>query len=152
MNIRPVQTGPVYRCWVCQRPAAGIMDFRTAMGGPTVLDRYADYIGYLDLDRICRQQMHPSRVARLGNLVTPLHFPKGCTVEERIQAIQDAVQFLLEQPQENLADQMMREIARIIHLVYVGTIHPDKAMGLVRLILTMKAEEMEVRHEMSMVW
>jgi hypothetical protein len=124
---RPVQFGPTYYCWVCGAPAVGIIDFSTAMGGPTALDKYASYIGYLDLPVECRRNRHPARVARLGAAITPLHFPERCSVEEKTQAIRDAVEYLasLGIHEETLA----HRIARIVHLVRVGAIEPDRAVN-----------------------
>lgn len=124
--MAPIQTGPVYRCWVCGRPASGIIEFSKAMGGPTVLDRYAEYIGYLDLDRACRQAGHPSRIARLGKAITLLDFPPNCSLEEKIRAIREAVASLtsFSAREETLPDR----IARIVHLVHVGAIPPGEAV------------------------
>lgn len=154
--MAPIQTGPVYRCWVCGRPAAGIIEFSEAMGGPTALDRYAEYIGYLDLDRLCRQAGHPSRVARLGKAITPLDFPPGCSLEEKIQAIREAVEFLTSfgVREETLPDR----IARIVHLVHVGALRPSDAiqdicnLAGIRLVPIPAFEPLpEVEYEMPLV-
>lgn len=120
-----IQTGPVYRCWVCGRPARRIIPFREAMGGTTLLDKYADYIGYLDLDEHCRKAGHPSRVARLGNAITPLVFPERSSLEERIRAIQEAVECLTcwSTREETVQDR----IIRLLYLVHVGAVLPEEA-------------------------
>jgi hypothetical protein len=66
-------------------------------------------------------------VARLGAAITPLHFPERCSVEEKAQAIRDAVEYLasLGIHEETLA----HRIARIVHLVRVGAIEPDRAVN-----------------------
>jgi hypothetical protein len=122
----PVQLMPPYRCWVCGKPVKGIIPYALAMGGPTVLDRYADYIGYLDLDRTCREQGHPSRVARLGPAITPLDFPAGATLEQKFQAIREALELLVVQSarEETLVD----KIANVIYLTYAGAMPPDEAL------------------------
>ena len=62
----PVQTGPDFRCFVCDAPAHG-GHFWLTCGSP--LDVYGEYIFYLRLPCRCNH-----RVARLGNLITPLEF------------------------------------------------------------------------------
>lgn len=146
--MNTIQTGPIYRCWVCGKPARGILDFQLMMGGPTLLDKYADYIGYLDLDPECRRAKHPSRIARLGNLITPLHFPEGCSLEERIQAIQQAVNMLIvHKGPYGYEDHktLQGRIARIVYQVHIGTIPPDEAIQTI-------IDLVEVQHEVSMVW
>lgn len=150
--MKPIQTGPIYRCWTCGRPVARIIGFREAMGGPTLLDKYADYIGYLDLDRACKEAGHPARVARLGNAITPLVFPEPSSLEERIRAIQQAVEHLASRRVLRGTATVQDRIAHILYLVHIGTISPEEALRDICDLIGIPATSLsEVQHEVPLV-
>jgi hypothetical protein len=85
--IIPVQTGPDFRCFSCGAPAHG-GHFWLPCGSP--LDLYAEYIYYLRCP--CG---HHHRVARLGNLITPLEFVILDDFWEQIAANKAAIEHAL---------------------------------------------------------
>lgn len=130
------QVGPVYRCWVCGKPARGLWPYTdiVAMGCPTLLDDWADHIAYLDLPQSCIRGGHPSRVARLGAAITPLDFPtpdRG--VEERIAAIRRALDLLVRQvgPRGVPED----PAASIVYRLLAGVLAPEVAIREIRALI-----------------
>ncbi len=85
-----VQFGPVYRCFICDEPVR-LIPFHEWVIGPTVLDRYADHIAYLDLAFDCKQDHHPARVAVVGPAIMPVDWPVRCTTSVKITAIRAAM-------------------------------------------------------------
>lgn len=98
-----VQFGPVYRCWICGEPAVRLVPYHEWVPGPTVLDRYADHIAYLDLPFDCKRQRHPARVVVVGPAITPVDWPRGAPVEQRLWAIQEAITLLAAELQDKRA-------------------------------------------------
>lgn len=97
-----VQFGPVYRCWICGEPAARLVPFHEWCRGPTLLDRYADHLAYLD--RRCRDKGdHPCRVVVVGPAVTPVNWPDSAPLEERFAAIEEAMALLADELQARRA-------------------------------------------------
>lgn len=140
-HLNRIQVGPVYTCWVCGAPARGLRGFRETIGGPTVLDDWADHIAYLRLPESCLRQHHPTRVARLGAAITPLVFHYDSNpynpepVEERIRTIREAIARIAREygPQGPPAAD---PAAGIVYRLLAGILAPEQAIREIRELLT----------------
>ena len=84
-----LQCGPVYRCWLCDRPVSGMQPYHACVQPPTDLDPWAHHIAYLDLHTLCAG--HPCRVAVVGPAITPLHWPDGAVLAVKAGAVEAAI-------------------------------------------------------------
>ena len=72
----PVQTGPIYHCFDCGQLVTSLMTWQQApkLCGPSQLDDWGEHIAYLTTGCACAPETR--RVAKLGDCLTPLRFPK----------------------------------------------------------------------------
>ena len=80
-----VQSGPVYACPSCGKPALGLVPWPVNSANPCKLDEWSAHIWYLRRNCGCRSG---GRVARLGDRITPLEFTydRSMSYEQRVQA------------------------------------------------------------------
>ena len=135
----PVQSGPPYHCFQCGTPARGC-HLWLPCGSP--LDAWAEHIAYLQLTCGCA---NASRVARLGDWITPLafhtdrgEFPSWAEfVEGNVQAVRQALERLAAAvpPDALTADAP----TRIVRLVLAGQLPPAAAIAQIRALLAGEA-------------
>lgn len=131
-----VQTGPVYHCFVCGRPARGLRPWPVLPHHPCPLDDWADHVAYLELTCAC-PHTHPScsRVARLGNAITPLAFvnsdlPDQDRVTTNVTAVRQAVRMIAQVVP--LDDWQVDPATRTVFALLAGTLSPESAIRAIR--------------------
>lgn len=132
----PVQTGPVYHCFVCGQPARGLRPWPVVPLQPCALDDWADHVAYLELTCPC-SHTHPgcSRVARLGEAITPLAFadddlPYQDRVTANVTAVRKAVRLMAQVVP--LDDRQTDPARRIVFALLAGTLSPEAAIRAIR--------------------
>ncbi len=134
-----VQTGPVYHCFRCGQPALGLIPW-TPCRSP--LDDWAEHIAYLRLTCSCQKA---SRVARLGDVITPLEFNNDtkqfpawrALVDHNIAAVRSALTAIAAAvpPNQRVNDPPMRIVMELL----AGLLPPDKAVAQIRSLLRGRA-------------
>lgn len=136
-NNIPVQTGPLYKCFVCGGPALigrsfadGARVFLSAGYGSSPLDEWGEHIWYLSKQCKCQ----PLRVARWGDCIAPLTpaSADGASVispadipqiREALAAIAAAV------PEDERTHDLL---TKVVYQLMAGQIAPEKAISELR--------------------
>jgi hypothetical protein len=133
----PLQTGPVYHCFTCGAKARGLVHWKPCN---SALDAWAKHIAYLNIPCACS-----GRVARLGDVITPLRFFSDADIPDfrarvaaNVEAVAAAVQHLVIAAPP--ADRTMDPVERIVREVLAGLIPPDEAIQRIRSLASAAAE------------
>ena len=123
------QTGPVYHCPVCGKPAYRLIPYSEHATGNGHLDAWGDHIAYLDLRASCRADGHPARVAILGTAIAPLIFPRspdGTVVTgECVALIRQTIDTLAQEAGPHATHD---PAAAIVYRLMAGLISPQAAV------------------------
>lgn len=138
----PLQKGPTFTCFQCGLPARGLTPWPVNFANPSPLDDWSRHIAYIQLTCSCQ---HVSRVARLGDWITPLVFHANVRafpsweafVDANVQAVRQAVAAIAAAvPAEDLA---LDAPTRIIYQVAAGLLSPAAALTELQALLKARA-------------
>ncbi len=137
-NNIPVQTGPLYACFTCGKPAEigrsfadGARAFLSAGYSSSPLDEWGGHIWYLQ--KYCKCQ--PERVARLGDCIAPLtpSSANGAITPADIPQIRE----LLARIAGAVPEELRRNdpAASLVYRLLDGRIAPENAISELREVI-----------------
>ena len=131
-----VQFGPLYRCWICDRPVGRVRPYHECVPEPTDMDAWAEHVGYLKLHPFCIRAKHPCRVATIGAAITPLHWVEGAAWEAKVQTVESRITFLSQKIEEEGrdADGDFDPLLVLLSSIYARTLTPQQALVSLRVL------------------
>jgi hypothetical protein len=144
-----IQTGPVYVCFQCGQPVHSLTPWPVDHRNYSPLDDWAEHIAYLRLTCGCQ---NVSRVAKLGDAITPLRFHENVRdfgswrecVYANIRAVREAVAFLAANVSED--ERTSDPAARVVYGLLAGTLAPEQAIAQIRTMRLSGSQAGEGRH------
>ncbi len=145
----PIQTGLVYACFHCGQTAASLTPWPVDHRNYSPLDDWASHIAYLRLTCGCKNL---SRVAKLGDAITPLRFHENVQefgswrelVHANVEAVRVAVAYLAASIPED--ERKSDPASRVVYGLLAGTLPPEQAIAQIRAMRLSAGQAGEGQH------